>query len=159
VRGPRSLQLAAEIGDAVLLAEPVTPEYLASVRRHTGPDLPIHAYNVAAVDDDADLARQTARAGLSWIGDPDWAPHIQDLPFAAAFADLRRRHPERADFAAALPDDWVDQLAVTGTPVQARSRLDGLGDAGSAHAVLIPAAQDPFEALTSLARVLSASPG
>ena len=50
VRGPRSLRLAAELADGVVLAEPVTPEYLAFVREHTGPDLPIHAYNVAAVD-------------------------------------------------------------------------------------------------------------
>lgn len=159
VRGPRSLRLAAELGDGVVLAEPVTPEYLAFVRAHTGPELAIHAYNVAAVDDDADRARQVARAGLSWIGDPEWAPHVQDLPFAAAFADLRRRHPERADFAAALPDDWVDQLAVTGTPAMATARLDLLASAGAGHAVLIPAAPDPFNALSSLARVLSASPG
>jgi alkanesulfonate monooxygenase SsuD/methylene tetrahydromethanopterin reductase-like flavin-dependent oxidoreductase (luciferase family) len=85
VRGPRSLHLAAELADGVVLAEPVTPEYLASVREHTGPDLPIHAYNVAAVDDDADRARRLVRAGLSWIGEPDWAPHIQALPFAAEF--------------------------------------------------------------------------
>ena len=158
VRGPRSLRLAAELGDGVVLAEPVTPEYLAFVRRHTGPDLQLYAYNVAAVADDGDLARRAVRGGLSWIGDADWAPHIRDLPFAEAFADLRRQHPDRAEFAAALPDDWVDQLAVTGTPAQARVRLNLLADAGSAHAVLIPAEPDAFAALTSLARVLSADP-
>ncbi len=146
VRGPRSLRLAAEFGDGIVLAEPVTPEYLAFVREHIGPDLPIHAYNVAAVDDDADRARRVARGGLVWIGDPDWAPHIQGLPFAGEFADLRRRHSRREDFAAALPDDWVDQLAVTGTPAQARNRLSGLDHAGSNHAVLIPAGPDPFGA-------------
>jgi len=154
VRGPRSLQLAAELADGVVLAEPVTPEYLASVRRHIGTDMPIHAYNMAAVDDDADRARRVARTGLSWIGDADWAPHIQALPFAAEFAELRRRHSRREDFAAALPDGWVDQLAVTGTPADARDRLATLDHAGSSHAVLIPAGPDPFGALTALARVL-----
>src|SRR6478736_1125319 len=57
VRGPRSLRLAAELADGVVLAEPVTPEYLALVREHIGTDMPIHAYNVAAVDDDATRAR------------------------------------------------------------------------------------------------------
>jgi len=154
VRGPRSLRLAAGLADGVVLAEPVTPEYLAFVRQHTGPDLPIHAYNVAAVDADPDRGRRAVRAGLSWIGDPDWAPHIQALPFATEFADLRRNHPRREDFAAALPDAWVDQLAVTGTPADARERLARLDDAGSSHAVLIPAGQDPFGELTSLARIL-----
>jgi alkanesulfonate monooxygenase SsuD/methylene tetrahydromethanopterin reductase-like flavin-dependent oxidoreductase (luciferase family) len=154
VRGPRSLHLAAELADGVVLAEPVTPEYLASVREHTGPDLPIHAYNVAAVDDDADRARRLVRAGLSWIGEPDWAPHIQALPFAAEFTDLRRRHSRREDFAAALPNEWVDQLAITGTPADARRQLARLDRAGSGHAVLIPAGPDAFSALTSLAGLL-----
>lgn len=154
VRGPRSLRLAVELGDGVVLAEPVTPEYLAFVREHIGPDLPIHAYNVAAVDADADRARQTARAGLSGIGDADWAPHIQALPFAEQFTDLRRRISNRTDFAAALPDYWVDQLAVTGSTADARQRLDRLELAGSSHAVLIPADPDAFGALSSLAMVL-----
>jgi 5,10-methylenetetrahydromethanopterin reductase len=154
VRGPRSLHLAAELADGVVLAEPVTPEYLAVVREHTGPDLPIHAYNVAAVDDDPDRARRAVRAGLGWTGDPDWAPHIQALPFAAEFADLRRRHSRRAEFAAALPDEWVDQLAVTGSPSDARRQLARLDRAGSSHAVLIPAGPDAFRELTSLAGVL-----
>ncbi|MGS0686690.1 LLM class flavin-dependent oxidoreductase [Nakamurella sp. GG22] len=153
-RGPRSLRLAAELADGVVLAEPVTPEYLAFVREHTGPDLPIHSYNVAAVDADAARAREAARTGLTWTGDPDWAPHIRVLPFAAEFTDLRRRHSRRADFAAALPDQWVDQLAVTGTPSDARKRLAQLASSGSAHAVLIPAGPDPFGALPSLATVL-----
>ena len=63
VRGPRSLRLAAELGDGVVLAEPVTPEYLAFVRQFTGPDLPIYAYNVAAVDADADRARRAVEPG------------------------------------------------------------------------------------------------
>lgn len=154
VRGPRSLQLAAELADGVVLAEPVTPEYLAFVRRYTGADMEIHAYNVAAVDADADRARRAARSGLSWIGDADWAPHIQALPFAGDFADLRGRYPRREDFAAALPDGWVDQLAVTGTPADAGNRLAELDRAGSSHAVLIPAGPDPYGALTALAQVL-----
>ena len=154
-RGPRSLRLAAELADGVVLAEPVTPEYLAFVREHTGPDLAIHSYNVAAVDADAARARDAARTGLIWTGEPDWAPHIRVLPFADEFAELRRRHSRRADFAAALPDQWVDQLAVTGTPSDARKRLAQLASAGSAHAVLIPAGPDPFGALHSLATVLA----
>lgn len=153
-RGPRSLRLAAELADGVVLAEPVTPEYLAFVREHTGPDLAIHSYNVAAVDVDATRARAAARTGLIWTGDPDWAPHIRVLPFADQFTQLRRRHSRREDFAAALPDHWVDQLAVTGTPSDARKRLAQLDSSGSGHAVLIPAGPDPFGALPSLATVL-----
>jgi 5,10-methylenetetrahydromethanopterin reductase len=69
VRGPKSLRVAAELADGVVLAEPVTPEYLAFVRGHIGPDLPIHGYNVAA-DADADRVRRA--------GDSDQAVRIRE---------------------------------------------------------------------------------
>lgn len=48
------------------------------------------AYNIAAVDDSAAAAHPRAPL-LSWIGEPDWAPHIAPLPFAEEFAALRAR--------------------------------------------------------------------
>ena len=156
VRGPRSLRLAARLSDGIVLAEPVGPEYLAWVRREVGADFAgsIVAYNVAAVDDDAAVARDRARGGLSWIGEADWEPHIAPLPFAAAFADARRNAASREEFAAEMPDSWVDQLSVTGDPATARARLRVLHSAGVDDAVFIPAGPDPHHALRSLAAVL-----
>jgi len=157
VRGPRSLAVSAELADGTILAEPVTPEYLRAVRVHTdaaGRRHEIVAYNVAAVDDSADRARATARRGLLAIGDPEWAPHIAPLPFAAEFVALREAAASRQEFAASLPDTWVDQLAVVGTPAGARARLAELAAAGADHLVLIPAGSDTMAGLESLARVL-----
>ncbi|HEX4251677.1 MAG TPA: LLM class flavin-dependent oxidoreductase [Pseudonocardia sp.] len=157
VRGPRSLAVSAELADGTILAEPVTPEYLRAVRVHTdaaGRRHEIVAYNVAAVDDSADRARTLARRGLGAIGDPEWAPHIAPLPFAAEFVALRAAASSREEFAASLPDAWVDQLAVVGTPVAARARLAELSAAGADHLVLIPAGSEPLAGLGSLARVL-----
>jgi 5,10-methylenetetrahydromethanopterin reductase len=177
VRGPKSLALAGAAADGVVLAEPVTPEYLAAAvgaldagaattwRQHGFPDLrpplgprQIVAYNVAAVQDDPDAARALVRPALEWIGDPDWEPHIRALPFAAEFAALRARSSSRAEFAAALPDAWVDELAVVGTGASARRRIDELHAAGATSVVLIPAGDDPVNALESLAAVLSERP-
>ncbi|MGY4857145.1 LLM class flavin-dependent oxidoreductase [Cryobacterium sp. AP23] len=178
VRGPKSLALAGAAADGVVLAEPVTPEYLAGalaaldagaaaaggklgfpeLRPPLG-DRHVVAYNVAAVHDDPAVARATARPALEWIGDPDWAPHIRVLPFAAEFDALRAQSASRSDFARALPDAWVDQLAVVGTPASARSRIDELHAAGATSVVLIPAGEDPVNALESLAAVLSAGAG
>ncbi|MGV8965052.1 MAG: LLM class flavin-dependent oxidoreductase [Cellulomonas sp.] len=156
VRGPRSLQVAGRFADGTVLAEPVTPEYLAVVRTAidaAGPHVVV-AYNVAAVDDDASLARAVARTALEWIGDPDWAVQLDPLDFAADLADLRRRATSRSAFAAALPDEWVDQLAVVGTPGQARARIDELHRAGADSVVLIPAGPDPLAALRALGRLI-----
>jgi 5,10-methylenetetrahydromethanopterin reductase len=156
VRGPRSLQLAGRHADGTILAEPVTPEYLAVVRAAidaAGPHLVV-AYNVAAVDDDASLARAVARTALEWIGEADWAAQLAPLEFADDLAALHERASSRAEFAASLPDEWVDRLAVVGTPAQARSRIDQLHRAGADSVVLIPAGPDPFGALQALRRLL-----
>ncbi|MCU1407819.1 MAG: class flavin-dependent oxidoreductase [Glaciihabitans sp.] len=156
VRGPRSLALAGTHADGTILAEPVTPEYLAAARAQINAGGPhqIVAYNVAAVDDEVDVARRAARAALGSIGDPDWAPHITPLPFAADFAELRAASATAEEFTALMPDEWVDQLALVGTPERVRGQISALHSAGATSIVLIPVGDDAFDALESLARVL-----
>ncbi len=156
VRGPRSLALAGRVADGSILAEPVTPEYLAAVQEQvasSGSHLLV-AYNLAAVDDDPLAARRVVRRGLQWIGEPDWWPHIAPLPYAEEFAQLRAGCASGAEFAQKMPDEWVDQLSVTGTPAQGRARIDELFAAGATSVVLIPAGPDSLVALRSLARLL-----
>jgi 5,10-methylenetetrahydromethanopterin reductase len=156
VRGPRSLALSGRSAEGTILAEPVTPEYLAAALRHIAPTSEHHvvAYNVAAVADDSAVARELARPGLEWVGEPDWSPHIEPLPFAAEFAALRASSASRDDFLAALPDAWVDALALAGTPERVRSRVAELHDAGATSVVFIPVGPDPLAALDQLARAL-----
>lgn len=157
VRGPKSLAVSSTVADGTILAEPVTPEYLAAVRRQVAvprEQYKLAAYNVAAVADTADAARALARQSLTWIGEPDWAPHITPLPFAEEFALLRSAAASRESFAENLPDEWVDQLAVVGTPESAKARLAELAEAGADHLILIPAGPDPFGMMTKLAAVL-----
>ena len=151
VRGPKSLALSGRRADGTVLAEPVTPEYLAAARGQIAATEPhrIVAYNVGAVSASSSEARALARPALAWIGEPDWAPHIDPLPFAAEFMALRAS-TDRDGFAAAMPDEWVDALAVVGTPDTARARLHELYAAGADSVVLIPAGE-PFEALRVLA--------
>ena len=157
VRGPRSLRASGAVSDGTILAEPVTPEYVKAVRRLTAPEGGSHrivAYNAAAIDDSADAARERARTALRWIGDPEWAAHIEPLPFAAELADLRRRAGSREEFADQLPDAWIDQLAVVGDPQAAAARVATLEESGVTDLVLTPAGDAPRTRLAELARVL-----
>ncbi len=154
VRGPRSLALSGRVADGTVLAEPCTPEYVRAARAHVSATRPhrVVGYNVGAVAATSDEAYALARPALEWIGEPDWAVHLADLPFRAELEELRAASATRADFAAALPDAWVAQLALAGTPEQVRLRLDELGAAGVTSSVFIPAGPDPFAALEALAR-------
>lgn len=153
VRGPKSLQLAGRVADGVILAEPVTPEYLAAARESTGPGYVV-AFAVAAVAENAEAARALVRPGLVAIGEPDWAPHIAPLPFAAEFAALRAQCADGADFAERMPAAWVDQLAVVGTAADAAARIAQLHAGGADSVVLLPSGPDPVAALEQLAGVL-----
>lgn len=155
VRGPRSLALSGRVADGTVLAEPVTPEYArAAVERiDAASDHRLVAYNVGSVDADAAVALAAARPALEWMGEPDWAPHIEPLPFAADFFALRARCASREEFVQALPDEWVADLALAGTPEQVRARIDALAAAGVHSSVFAPLG-DPVAALESLATVL-----
>lgn len=153
VRGPKSMALAGRVSDGVILAEPVTPEYLSVVREQLAQDAPtIVAFSFAAIDDDAVAARERARPLLASFGEPDWAPHIVPLDFAAEFFELRARVGAEG-FAAQLADSWVDQLAIVGSPERARARIASLQDAGATSIVLIPVG-DPFASLEEFALLL-----
>ena len=76
------------------------------------------------------------------------------LDFAAELAELRRGTGSAAALAAALPDRWIDRLAIVGTPARAREQLEALHHGGAGRAVLIPAYPDLGAGLGSLARLL-----
>ncbi len=156
VRGPRSLAVSGRVADGTILAEPTTPEYARTALAHIDADRPhrLVGYNVAAVHPDASVAVDAVRGGLEWIGEPDWAPHVAPLPFAAEFAALRRECGSREEFVRRLPEEWVRQLAVTGTVDDAKARLAELFAAGVDSAVLFPIGPDALEAMERLAAVL-----
>jgi 5,10-methylenetetrahydromethanopterin reductase len=155
VRGPRSLRLSGRVAQGTILAEPVTPEYLSMVVEHTGSaDHEIVAYNIASVDDDPGVARAQVRDALAVVGEPDWQPHVAVLDFGPELAELRRRAGSAPALAAALPDSWIDRLAIVGSPARARDQLAVLHHGGAGRAVLIPAYPDLRAGLSSLARLL-----
>lgn len=144
VRGPKSLAVAAEVADGVLLAEPATPAYIAASGSH--PE--VITYDAATVDlSDGPAARERARAGLAWVGEPDWAPHLAPLPFAGEFAAFRARCSSREEFAATMPSAWVDELALAGTPDEVRAKIAARHAAGATSVVLIPAEPDRLDVL------------
>ncbi|MBO3663897.1 LLM class flavin-dependent oxidoreductase [Microbacterium stercoris] len=160
VRGPRSLAAAGAVSDGVVLAEPSAPGYIVdSLRRVTAErtaqtDPLVITYDVAAVADDPSVAFDRVRPGLAWIGEPDWRVHIAPLDFADELAALRAECTSPAEFGTRLPDAWVAELALAGTPGQVRTRIASRHEAGATTVVLAPVGADRLGALDDLARVL-----
>ncbi|TXS52290.1 LLM class flavin-dependent oxidoreductase [Streptomyces sp. t39] len=156
VRSPKSLALSGETADGTLLAEPVAPPYVREALRSIAPRRPhrLTAYNVAAVGDDPRAAVAAVRPALQALGDADWKPHIVPLGFHEELAALRRSCADGRAFAQAMPGEWVNQLALAGTAVHVRARIEELFAAGVTSAVLIPAGPDRRASLAALAGVL-----
>ncbi|GLU48413.1 LLM class flavin-dependent oxidoreductase [Nocardiopsis ansamitocini] len=153
VRGPKSLAVSGAVADGTILAEPVAPQYARAALQQIDATRPhrLVAYNIAAVDPDPATAIAAARPALEWIGEPDWHAHIAPLPFAEEFTALRARCSTREEFTQRMPDEWISQLSVTGTPEQARNRIEELHRAGVTDTVLAPTGPDPLAALDTLA--------
>ncbi|MEV7076165.1 LLM class flavin-dependent oxidoreductase [Streptomyces sp. NPDC093990] len=163
VRGPKSQRVAGEVADGLLLAEPAAPAYIAASLRHLGPaatgkSREIVVYEAAAVDDDEEAALTRVRAALESVGEPQWAAHIDSLPFAEELRAHRAASPDTRHFAKTMPADWIRELSVSGTPAQARAAIDARHAAGATSVVLAPAGPDRLAALDSLARALPHRP-
>ncbi|MEU6846344.1 LLM class flavin-dependent oxidoreductase [Streptomyces sp. NPDC046716] len=164
VRGPKSQAAAGEVADGLLLAEPAAPAYITASLHHlnTGTSRTyepyVVTYDAAAVDDDEDTALARARGALKDIGEPDWAAHITPLPFAAELREHRTACTDAEHFARTLPDAWVRQLSITGTPDQARQAIRARHTAGATSVVLAPAGPDALTALDTLAHALPHHP-
>jgi len=156
VRGPRSLAAAGRVAQGVVLAEPCAPAYVRAAVEQVAAAAPprVVTYDVACVDDDEPRALDVARHALAWIGEPDWAPHLAPLPFAADLAALRARCVSPEELGARLPDAWVRELALAGSPDTVRAGLAARAEAGATTCVLFPNGPDPVVALERLARVL-----
>lgn len=157
VRGPKSQAVAGEVADGLLLAEPAAPAYITASLRNLGASAnprEIVVYDGAAVDDDEEAALTRVRTALETAGEPQWAAHIDPLPFAEELRTHRAASPDAAHFARTMPAEWVRALSVTGTPAQARAAIEARHAAGATSVVLAPAGPDPLAALDSLARAL-----
>jgi 5,10-methylenetetrahydromethanopterin reductase len=153
VRGPRSLEVAGRVADGVNLAEPATPDYVASALAQAGrvagaSGFEVITYDLAVVDDDTAVARARVRPALAPIGEPDWAPHIAPMPFASELARHRAAAPSADAFA------WVVALSVDVSAVRVRERMTARYAAGATSSVLIPVGLDRLAALDELARAL-----
>ena len=171
VRGPRSLEVSGRVADGTILDMPVTPEYLGVVRESVErgrvsagasapPEHTLVAFSLAVVHDDVATAREIVRPALATFGAADWTAQIDPLPFAAEFRALRESTSTPQELSRALPDEWVDQLAIVGPPDVVRARLAALEANGVSSVVVVPTSpdpqrpDDPFAALDALARVV-----
>lgn len=159
VLGPRSLELSGEVADGTLGSALIAPRYLEEAKRHiergaaragrTRHELPVLA--IFACDADRDRARAAAAGVIAhYLVAVGPSSLTAPLGLNDAIAALQKLG-DPAIVAKEMPAEWIDLLAVAGTPDECAARIRALLDAGAAQVCLTVAAADEMESQLALA--------
>jgi len=133
VGGPKALAAAGEIADGAILSVLAGDGYVrwaSEMIANDDPGFGLVAYTFVSMDADAQVARDRLRELFAMYllpgprnpmteahGIADEAEALAALPFEEAVAKI--------------PDAWIDELAVVGTPSDCAARIRALAEAGA----------------------------
>ncbi len=160
VRAVKSLTMSGRSADGTILTEGSAPTYvrwareqIEQGRREAGRTEPhrVTVFAYCSVDSDGDAARARLRPILAndlALGglDPLVEP-LGILPQVKAWV----AEGGASRLAAVMPDAWMDQIAVVGTPEECAAAVRRLADAGANSIVLVPSTG---QAVGELSRIL-----
>ena len=161
VAGPKMLQLAGELAAGTLLSVLASAEYvrwardqIAKGRERGEVDTPhrVTTFALCAVDDDSERAKTAARKAVAFYlsaGGPNALTDAYGISdeLRSMLAGGGYDHVEST-----MPDQWVDDLAVAGTPGECAAKIRALLAAGSDRVALFPTpAENARTTLTALA--------
>ena len=161
VRGPKSLTLSGRVADGTILAEFAAQAYVSWAREQIaagaleaghGRQHRLTVFAFACAGETTAAARQELRPLIAaaiasgkidaQIAPMGILPQVRELLESGGPAHLE----------AAMPDAWIDQLAVGGTPEDWEMAIDGLGAAGADTVVLVPLPDKDVDELELFAR-------
>ncbi|HYP59088.1 MAG TPA: LLM class flavin-dependent oxidoreductase [Thermomicrobiales bacterium] len=157
VTGPKSLALSGRIADGTILVELTGPALLCRNREiiDGGADHQLTVFAYWSQDADGAAARDRLRRMLAERIRNEGLKELE----APGFADQARALLDRGGvelLAREMPDAWLDEITVSGTPEQCLAAIDRLGAAGATRVVLVPPSNATIPDLTPWCRDLAA---
>lgn len=138
VRRARSLALSGRVADGTILTELSSVPYIEWARDQIAATRPhrLTVYAWCSMDRDGAAARAALRPVVAERL-LQGGPQVEQLGIAADVAALAADGGlER--LTAAMPDEWIDSVAVVGTPAECAAAIRALGAAGADSVVLVP---------------------
>jgi alkanesulfonate monooxygenase SsuD/methylene tetrahydromethanopterin reductase-like flavin-dependent oxidoreductase (luciferase family) len=162
VRSVKSLRLSGRAADGTILTELSAPGYVRWARQQidagraeagrTDPHR-ITVYALLSHDADSAKARGAIRRDIAWfLRSGGLGTQLGEAGIAAQADALVAATPDDGALAAAIPDEWIDLLAIAGDGAECARAVQGLRAAGADAVVLVPP-EDPDLALDQLAAV------
>jgi alkanesulfonate monooxygenase SsuD/methylene tetrahydromethanopterin reductase-like flavin-dependent oxidoreductase (luciferase family) len=158
VVGPKSLRLSGRAADGTILSEYTNPAYMtwakkqiktgrAEARRTSPHRLTVFAFTAAERD-----ALRPLAAGAIASGKID--PKLAPMGILAEAQKIREAGGQAA-LQAEMPDAWIDQLTITGSPDEWRAAINRFSDLGAASVVLVPRPDAGLDEVKAFAHHLS----
>ena len=163
VSGPKSLALSGRAADGTILGEGKSPGYVAWAREQIARGaagagraephrLTVYAWCSVGADGDAARAKLRPAIAAALAGGTE-SVSLNVLGIRDEVRALAARGTEV--LSAEMPDAWIDQLAVCGTPEQGAAMIEHYYARGAASVVLVPFADDdPLEQVQSIGEQL-----
>lgn len=158
VSGPNMLRLSGEVADGTVLSVCSSHPYVRWARDRIDDGRaragrtdghPVTVFALYSVDEDGDAAREAARASLAF-----YRQHGSNaLTDVYGISDELNALVADGGYDAVLrgmPDRWVDDLTISGTPEQCASAIAAFHRAGADTVALFPVAADRTESVVEL---------
>jgi alkanesulfonate monooxygenase SsuD/methylene tetrahydromethanopterin reductase-like flavin-dependent oxidoreductase (luciferase family) len=157
--GPRMLELSGAVADGTVLSVVAGDDYLRFARamveegrrragrtdRHR-----LTAFAICAIDRDGARARDAAREALAfYLAAGGVNALTESAGISERLVELLQGGPDR--LAMAMPDDWVERLALAGTPDEVVVGIARLARAGADAVALFPVPAERAEEIIELA--------
>jgi len=158
VIGPKMLQLSGEIADGTVLSVSAGHAYVRWAReridegRERGgrsEDHPVSVFALYAVDDDGDAARASARGTLAFYRQ-NGSNGLTDVYGISDELNAIVARGGYESLVADMPDQWVDDLTIAGTPAECAARIRAFYEAGADSVALFPVATDRLDDIVRL---------
>ena len=146
VRGPKSLGVAGQRADGVILAWPAAPAYVehahalvedawTAAERASRPL--VVASSPVSIDADPAQARARLRPQVAAeLAMPSSRAHLEPLGLVDDVTRLLEKCGSPDEFTTVIPDEWIDQLTIAGDPAQCAAKISRLHQAGASSIVL-----------------------
>ena len=151
----KSMAVAGEVADGVILADFVSADYVRAVRDQAGrDDLRITVFAELGVGEGEQLAGIRAGVG-EWLGQVAGDPPIslRTASFWPELAASAQSHGWSAAVAA-MPDDWWTTVSGVGTPSGVAGYVESLAEAGVDSVCFFPSPFDPLDDVAATAEAL-----
>jgi 5,10-methylenetetrahydromethanopterin reductase len=150
VLGPKMLQLSGEVADGTVISVLASPQYVSWARERIAEGMErggrtehhrVATFALFAVNEDGEKARAEMRPLLAfYLATLPHATMVSNYGITDQVLELSKDGPEA--LAKAMPDEWIEDLAVAGNPQECAEKIGRLLEAGSDSVDLFPVPPD-----------------